>query len=72
MYHRSDFNRKANPKYLSGAPVICDQHPEIDLTSISIDEIQNQSSLLIYLKQELNVIKRKNAAENKELHEKYM
>ncbi|XP_031781756.1 uncharacterized protein LOC116416696 [Nasonia vitripennis] len=38
VFHKSDFNRKKGIKYVSSVSVVCDEHTDLDLTSISCQD----------------------------------
>lgn len=52
VWHKSDFNRKKGVKYVTSVLVICDEHPDIDLTSIR-DNTGDTRVILLDLKSKL-------------------
>lgn len=45
-FHRSDFNRKKYVRYLTNVLVICDEHKDVNLTSI-MEKDKNNARLVV-------------------------
>lgn len=57
VFHKSEFNRIKEAKYVTNVLVICDEHPEVNITS---DDSEIPRVLVSTLKKELQVIKNEN------------
>lgn len=72
VYHKSDFNRKKNVRYVTQVIVICDEHPTVDLTSIKSDDPR---VLITILKNELKNMEKeieKYKQNNKQISKDYL